>query len=82
MRPGSERSVVWRPQLLTLARRGVKVIQSHHKIVFTCDFHRTSLFSVPPFSELVCEIQQFGNVSVLMGLTRKRQNNRNTKKVV
>ena len=39
------------------------------QIVFTWDFHRTSLFSVPLFSELVCEIWQFGNVRVLMGIT-------------
>lgn len=65
-----------------LAQRGVKVMQSRHKIVFTCDFHRTSLFGVPPFSELVCEIQQFGNGSALMGITGGRQNNMNTKKGV
>lgn len=82
MRPGSESSVVWRPRLLTLAQRGVKVMQSCHRIVFTCDFHRTSLFGVPPFSELVSEIWQFGNLSVLMGITGGRQNNTNTEKGV
>lgn len=79
MRPGSESSVVWRLRLLTLAQRGVKVMQSHHKIVFTCDIHRTSLFSVPPFSELVCEIRQFGNGSELWG---GRHNNINTERGV
>lgn len=82
MRPGSKWSAVWRPRLLTLAQRGVKVMQSCHKIVFTCDFHRTSLFSVPPFSELVCKIRQPGNVSVLMGVMGSRQNKMNTEKGV
>lgn len=82
MRPGSECSVVWRPWMLTLAQRGVKVGQSHHKIVLTCDFHRTSLFSAPPFSELVCETRQLGNVSARMGLTGGRQNNMNNEKGV
>lgn len=48
-RAGCKWSAVWRPWLLTLAQRGVKAMHSCHKIVFTCDFHRTSLFSVPPF---------------------------------
>lgn len=82
MRPGSKRSAVWRPELLTLAQRGVKVMQLHHKIVFTCDFHRTSLFSVPPFAELMCEIWRPGNVSVLLGVTGGRKNKMNTEKVV
>lgn len=82
MCPGSKRSAVWRPELLTLAQRGVKVMQSHHKIVFTCDFHRISLFSMPPFSELMCEIWQPGSVSVLLGVTRGRKNKMNTEKLV
>lgn len=65
-----------------LAQRGIKVMQSCHKIVFTCDFHRTSLFSVPLFSDLVCEIRQPGNVSVLLGVMGSRQNKMNTEKVV
>lgn len=42
-------SAVWRSQLLMLARRGVEVKQQHHKTVFTSDFNRSSLFSVPLF---------------------------------
>lgn len=53
-----------------LAQRGVNVLQSHHRIVFACDFHRTCLFSVPPFPELVREILQFGNVCVLVGICK------------
>lgn len=33
VRPGSERSVVWRPRVLMLARRGVKVMQARRKII-------------------------------------------------